>query len=178
MPGILRVDQANVDIINAKTTGGKVYIPGHVIQVLQTLKTDTFTLSGTNVFTDITGISLSITPTSTSSRILINTFIPVAVDNGYNVHLRLMRDSTAICIGDASSNRPRSTWQGFFNTNEDQWPVSIQFLDSPATTSAITYKVQMKSGVQCYVNRTSTDRDTVNFDARTASTIIVMEIAQ
>ena len=150
---------------------------GTLLQVVFFTKTDTYT-QNSNTFTTIPGYSLSITPKFATSKILVTTQTNVAVGNSYNVHLRMMRDSTPINVGDAAGVRPRSSWQGFYNTNEEFDTVSLIFLDSPNTTSPITYSMQIKSGVECRVNRTILDRDTVDFDARVASTITLMEIAQ
>jgi hypothetical protein len=150
---------------------------GTVLQVLSLTKTDAYA-QNSNSFTTIPGYSLSITPKFSNSKILIMTQTNVAVANGYNVHLRMMRDSTPINIGDASGSRPRSSWQGFFNSVEEFDTVSLVFLDSPNTTSTITYTVQIKAGVECRVNYTMADRDVGgNYDARVASTITLMEIA-
>lgn len=148
-----------------------------ILQVLSTTKTNTYSQSS-NVFTAIPGYSVSIQPKFSNSKIMIMTQTNVAVVNGYNVHLRLMRDSTPINIGDAAGSRPRSSWQGFYNTGEELDTVSLMYLDSPGTTSSVTYSVQIKSGVECRVNYTTLDRDSADYDARVASTITVMEIAQ
>jgi hypothetical protein len=158
---------------------------GQVLQVVSTTKTDTFSTTSTS-FTDITGLSVSITPKFATSKILVlfNVYTS-ANQNSASAPVRLLRDSTAIDIGDAASTRPRVS--GVFYTGDVS--VSIQasigvvsntFLDSPATTSATTYKMQMASAsgsVTMYVNRTSADRDATTYDPRTASSITVMEIA-
>ena len=150
-----------------------------VLQVVSTTKTDTFSTTSTS-FTDVTGLSVTITPRFSTSRILIIGNFNVGISGDIALHLRLMRDSTAVFIGDAASNRPRDTnavIPGNMSANTfSNVPV---FLDSPATTSATVYKVQMfvNSGTG-YLNRSGADRDTTGFDARTASSITVMEIAQ
>lgn len=153
--------------------------PGAILQVLSVVKTNTYS-QNINSFTDIPGYFVSITPKFSTSKILVMTQTNVAVANGYNVHVRMMRDSTPINVGDASGTRPQSSWEGFYNTGEELDTVSLVYLDSPGTTSAITYKVQIKSGVECRVNYTMLDRDQggYTYDARVASTITVMEIAQ
>lgn len=152
--------------------------PGSILQVFSQTKTDTYA-QNSNAFATIPGYSVSITPKFTTSKILIMTQTNVAVVNGYNVHLRMMRDSTPINIGDASATRPRSSWQGFYNTGEELDTVSLVYLDSPGTIAPVTYSVQIKAGVECRVNYTTLDRDSGgNYDARVASTITVMEIAQ
>ena len=158
---------------------------GQVLQVVSATKTDTFSTTSTS-FTDITGLSVSITPKFSTSKILVifNTYTS-ANQNSSSAAIRLLRNSTAIDVGDAASTRPQAS--GIFYTGDVS--VSVQasigvvsnnFLDSPATTSATTYKLQMASAnasVTMYINRTSSDRDSTTYDARTASSITVMEIA-
>jgi hypothetical protein len=146
-----------------------------VLQVVSTTKTDTWSqsaLSGT--FYDVTGLSVSITPSATSSLVLV-----VAMVNAPLSSHRLVRGSTAIAVGDAASSRQQATSgdSGGVNT-----PASriLMTLDSPATTSATTYKVQAVSQsdvtATIYVNRTDADSN-FNYVARTASSITVMEIS-
>ena len=151
---------------------------GLVLQVLSTTKTDTFSTTSTS-FIDITGMSLAITPSSTSSKVYIFAEIKHNGIGQERDYFRLLRDSTAICIGDAAGSRPRISAGGIqtqstYTINGE----SIMFLDSPSTTSAVTYKIQMlgiNAGTS-YVNRSELDRDTSGYEARTASTITVMEI--
>jgi len=153
---------------------------GSVLQVVSTTKTDTFSTTSTS-FTDITGLSVSITPTSASSKILVFysfqiTFVG-AVTGSFS---RLMRNSTAIGIGDADGSRSRATLAAYAGDSagiNGSGVHSTNFLDSPATTSATTYKVQMftQSGTS-YINRTVGDAD-VSATPRNAATITVMEIA-
>jgi hypothetical protein len=163
-----------VDNLNARTgttiavpTGTSLYAPGHVIQVRTAIKTDIFTMnSGT--YTDITGLSVTITPTSTSSRILVTAHTNCSKDaNGGDAYVRLVRGSTAIGNGNS----------GFFGqvAGQDYFAVhtrSVVFLDSPATTSTLTYKLQGQGGV-FLVNGRGLDSG-----FQTSSTICVMEIAQ
>ena len=122
-----------------QTTAGKPILnsTGSILQVVQTLKTDSFTTTSTSPV-DITGFSVSITPSSTSSKILIMTHVPFARDGtGSDAFVRLMRDSTVIGNGNS----------GYFGQAAGQYgldPVtgSRVFLDSPATTSSVIYKVQ------------------------------------
>jgi hypothetical protein len=153
--------------------------PGGVLQVVSTTKTDTFSMTG-QTWTDITGFSVSITPTSASSKILIlfNTSISVNT-GGYSGGVRLLRGSTAICLGDAAGSRIQSSnWQ-FANYAPSNFNLSNSFLDSPATTSATTYKMQLISGYAgqtVYINRNYSDTDDAGV-GRYPSTITVMEIA-
>lgn len=154
-------------------------VPG-VVQVKSTTKSDTFTMAG-GTFTDVTGLSISITPTSASNKILIIGFITFMGESGVgNAQNRLMRDSTAIAIGDTAGSRTRATGQAVLQGVASQTSTPFVFLDSPATTSATTYKVQVRSdggaGGDVYVNRNESDTDT-DGRARTISTITVIEVA-
>lgn len=150
-----------------------------VLQVVSTTKTDTFSASTSNTFTDITGLSVSITPSATSSKILVlASVVGSATSNGV-ANIQLIRGSTAICIGDAASTRPRATTSTDSNSLDQVVPASINFLDSPATTSATTYKLAVNTGDNsgtAYINRTLSDGDSI-YQGRYASTITVMEIS-
>jgi hypothetical protein len=151
---------------------------GAVLQVVSTTKTDTFSTSSAS-FTDITGLSVSITPVSASSKIYVIASLCGAVNGAAGTaQYRLMRDSTAIAVGDAAGSRTRSssglTYQADGNRLDSY---TFQTLDSPATTSATTYKVQMiTSSVTAYIGRTYADSDVATW-SRTVSTITVMEVA-
>ena len=153
-------------------------IKGLVRQVVSTTKTDTFTTTSSS-FTDITGLSVNITPTSTSSKIFVSGTIFGSQDVDANrSFLKLVRGSTGIMVGDTASNRPSAT-----STLGAQHPdigsaVSINFLDSPSSNSEQTYKMQVAvtagSG-SAFINRTENDTDQSSIP-RFASTITVMEI--
>jgi len=149
---------------------------GKVLQVVSTTKTDTFSTSSTS-FVDVTGLSVSITPSSASNKILVIASIYAGNNTQYS-HARLVRDSTAICIGDAFSSNSRVSFNNFYTADSSTYKGGTQnFLDSPATTSATTYKVQLMAGsATVYLNYGGT-ADTDFARGRTASTITVMEIA-
>ena len=148
-----------------------------ILQVVSTAKTDAFTTTSTS-FTDVTGLSVSITPSATSSKILVMAYVMAGVSGDIALNARLMRDTTAIFIGDTAGSRPRDTFYTGFNAANLGMPFSPVFLDSPNTTSATTYKVQVfvNSGT-AYINRSASDRDTTAYDGRSASSITVMEIS-
>lgn len=153
---------------------------GSVLQVVSTTKTDSFSGNTQTTWTDITGMSVSITPTSSSNKVLVQVAMTGGSYSGVGiVGWRLMRDSTAIDIGDAAGSRPRAT--GYPAGPSQFWPgfSGTIFLDSPATTSSVTYKLQYwaEGSAVFYVNRSASDRDTSNYDPRTTSTIMVMEVA-
>ena len=155
---------------------------GGVIQVKSVTKTDTFTKpTDTTAFVDITGLSVSITPTRADSKILVMYDLCWGINDGH-ASMRLMRDSTAIKVGDASSNRTQATGH-WHETSGDQYDIvqhSGTFLDSPATTSSTTYKLQVGSpnsaSYEVYINRSGHDSDAA-WEARTCSTVTVMEVS-
>ena len=101
-------------------------------------------------------------------------------DDGYRAGLRLMRDSTAIFVGDANGSRIQLSNHLVEATGtQQQFSYSGQHMDAPATTSAVTYKLQaisLDSGRQININKSYGDgNDALN--GRTASSITVMEIS-
>lgn len=153
---------------------------GGVLQVVQTTKTDTFTTTN-NSFTDVTGLSVSITPTSATSKILVLCDVGFSCQNGSGGVIRIVRGSTAIYVGDAAGSRPLGLGQ--IDGTSSQYAIyrmSGIYLDSPATTSSTTYKIQIFNSTgsnTSAVNRAEQDRNTSTYDTRSASSITVMEIA-
>jgi len=153
---------------------------GKVLQVVSTAKTDAFS-TATAAFTDVTGLSVTITPTASTSKILVLVTLNASARDGQgNSGARIVRDSTDIFIGDTASNRVRVTTDISRNDVYANKNFGLTYLDSPATTSATTYKVQVSglpssSGWTTYVNRSYDDTDSSSF-GRSASSITVMEI--
>lgn len=150
---------------------------GNVLQVVQAVKTDTFSTASTS-FVDVTGLSVSITPTNTTSKILTMFSLPASSTASAGWYCNLVRDGTNIVVGDAAGSRVQTTVSSYITPVSQSFSMSFQYLDAPSTTSAITYKLQLKaqSGFTAYVNRSGTDTDN-NLYQRTASSITVMEIA-
>ena len=167
--------------VTGDITANNINATGCTLQVLQTPKTDTFTTSSTS-FTDITGLSVNITPSSTSSKVLVFMDCKVASATNVSAFVRMVRDSTAIYVGDAASNRQRATMSNSDDpSSQSIFQMSGMFLDSPSTTSQVTYKVQILSEPSgntgnVYVNRSDADTDN-DQEGRYASSITVMEIA-
>ena len=168
---------------------------GSVIQVVSTHKGSTF--SGTSVldnggyFVDVTGLSASITPTSSSSTILILTTLYAGNSNMYQFSYRIKRTigatTTFPILGTTEGGRPISTGHvGSYSTyNIDSTYGTVNaggnHRDSPNTTLAITYQVQLGSYSSVpivYVNRSYAFQASANdFETIPVSTIILMEIA-
>ena len=154
---------------------------GTVLQVVQAQKTDTFSTSSSS-FVDITGLSVSITPTSASNKILVFFVVQIAPSNSgwFGTQAKLLRNSTDIAVGDASGSNPRVTIDASTNVQNSVLilPFTMQWLDSPTTTSSVTYKLQLRNtqSQNTIVNK-STYSGSTEQNSMLASTITVMEIA-
>ena len=177
---------ASADALTLDSSGGvtiptkKLICPGTIIQVQNAIKTNTQSAGGTSDFVDIAGLSVAITPTSSSSKILICCNITAGHSATSNVFgFRLMRDSTAIAVSDADGNRRQWTFGEMTarsNTNNTTEGVAGTFLDSPSTTSATTYKLQLYNKYNTiYINRSGEDSNSENH-GRGVSAITVMEL--
>ena len=178
---------ANSYVIDV-ASGSQLTQPGMILQVVSITKTNPFSTSVSDALQDVTGLSATITPTSATSKVLVSLSISGQSTNNRNGYGVLLRDSTQIGTGGAVGSRPGVTFDlaniGVGNnigTGHWAWPKSVQFLDSPNTTSATTYKVQVfasnyVSTNVIYINRTEVDNDDVR-GVRPISTITLMEIA-
>ena len=160
-------------------TGSAFQAVGAILQVVSTTKTDTFTTTSTT-FTDITGLTATITPSSTSSKIMIFATVSSASTSGtVSTAMRLVRDSTAIAVGATAGSRTSVSSDGMSDNGSSQQTIlATDFLDSPSTTSAVIYKIQLRANTAntIAVNRSVTDSDAATF-ARSVSTITLMEVA-
>ena len=149
---------------------------GSVVQVISTHVTDTFVTSSTS-YVDITGMTVSITPSSTSSKILVQVIGQASnLTDGYITMVQLTRNGTAIGGGVAVSNRPSAFSMSRRPNVDTAETVGGVYLDSPSSTSAVVYKLQMKvQGAYGTFNTTGRDADT-GYTPRTAASIIVQEI--
>ena len=145
-------------------------VTGGILQVVSTTKTDTFTTTS-NTFVDITGLSASITPSSTNSKILA-IFAIGALEVGASVDasVNLVRNSTA--IAHPASGARAATIQSNYEGNLING--GMIFLDSPSSTSAITYKLQTRvsGGNTVFINR-----QVSGSASSSVSTITLMEVA-
>lgn len=161
-------------------------VPRKFGQVVSTTKTDTFSTANTS-YTDITGLSVTITPTNLNSTVLV--IASVVGCTGASLTegpsgLRLMRDTTAIGVGAAAGSRTLTSFASITDSldysrlNHTYYPrqVVAVHLDSPATTAATVYKVQMLVTASTgYINRGATDTDTSAF-IRGVSSITAIEV--
>lgn len=179
--GQLRGLTVNGNVITVPS-GHKLFAPGHVIQVVSTPKTDVFTSTSTT-YTPITGLTASITPSSVNSKVLVTVQLAFGFPNSVNNwgSFRLTGGNAGTYKGATPGSRRDAVFGG--HTDVSLAPAlfsgSIVFLDTPATTSAITYGVECvtrASGV-IMINATQKDENNDVF-TRGASSITVMEIAQ
>jgi len=154
---------------------------GSVLQVLTATKSDTASTSSATT-ADITGMSVSITPRTASSRFYVMASFVVGVPSSHP-SVVLNRDGTDIGIGDTAGSRARLTASTCSGNPAANQPVSmsLMYVDSPPTptTSTLTYKIKWRSndnGNTVYLNRTDVDADNTSY-GRFISTITVMEIA-
>ena len=158
---------------------------GKILQVVHTTKNSvsSYSSSGNGTFDDAPGLSLNITPTSSSSTILIDGILMLSGQDGYHYTARLRRDSTTIGAGDnGSQNSVREGFSHWYlypsNGQYTIFPMPFLHEDSPNTTSQITYKVQIHSygGGTVYINRTHAGQND-GYNGVTISSIRAMEIA-
>ena len=121
---------------------------GAVGQIVSVSKTDRFTTSSTS-YTDITGFTASITPSATSSKILVISNWGWGSENAPYPRFILLRGSTSINIGDSSGSATQVSvangYEGLGEGTLQNEPLMHNYLDSPSSTSSVTYKWQVKS---------------------------------
>ena len=166
-------------VVNAMhNTSGAYSITGvgKILQVVSVTKSDVYTNSShPNAWTDITGMSVAITPSSASNKVLVYAISRVSCNN--HAACAIKRDSTLIAVGDSDgSRRPTSTGEQYDLGNSYRSMDSpIMYLDSPSSTSSLTYKMCFWAGQDFYFNRTRYDHNS-NAVARPTSGITLMEI--
>jgi len=154
---------------------------GSVLQVVQTLKTDTFTTTSTG-FVDLAGMSVTITPHSANNKILVLLTCAIGMTGATAGIARLMRNGSPIFVGDNNAGYTQCSSPSFYggsgdsNNNEQ---LAINYVDSPATLSAVTYKLQVASpqGSALWVNTLGSNIGNQVYSTRSAGSFIAMEIA-
>ena len=151
------------------SSDGKVAFPnntGNILQVVQTVKTDVTSQSSASSWNDISGVSVTITPSSTSNKILIIPDLALGSSDmsGYHLVWRLLRGSTPVGVSTSATNSDLVGTGGMHRAangaNAYFFGCSKMFLDSPSTTSATTYKCQWSaddSAATLYLNRRGND---------------------
>jgi len=169
-------------VLTWATAGG-----GKIGQVVSTTKTDTFNASiASNDDSAVTGLTVNITPSASNSKVLVFYSVMGAshtANRQATIPIRLYRGSSAAPLGDSAGNRGRVTALQSTNAVDDgnvAVTVSGNYLDSPSSTSQVTYSIRIfnisNSSTPYSVNRTDGDGDVNNFRPRGTSTITVMEV--
>ena len=165
---------------------------GSILQVKQSVLTATFSNTNTNsTFVDVTSLTVTITPSLNTSKILVSAAINAGHSGtGNGVGYRIVRTKAGGSdeypfIADASSNRYRYTWgmmTHYSNASNSQDNLCGEYLDDPfggsGSVVAVTYKIQQaNSAGTAYVNRSGEDIDGTSGSGRCMSVITVKEVA-
>ena len=160
-------------------------VGGKIGQIVSTVKTDTTSVNATS-FTDVSGMSIAITPSASTSKVLLMGQIVTMNLDQYS-YFRMVRDiggggysAPTGFVGDASGSRIQTTGGNLYVNPDGHKSMSSGFnlMDTPNTTSACTYKLQMRNSAGSYTtyfNRSASDPDT-NAGFRSVSSLIAMEI--
>jgi hypothetical protein len=161
---------------------GSAMPAGTVLQVQQAYVTGASAAINSTTQADITGLSVTITPRNSSSKFLCIANIVLGIQgSAQHCYINLMRGSSNILVGDSAGTRGTgTTGLSTYADNYATHSVGISYMDSPATASAVTYKLGWytdNTSGGTYLNRSYGDRNSTLYDARLTSQIIVMEIA-
>ena len=139
---------------------------GKILQVVQNIYKTDQSFSTTGSFFD-TGLTATITPTSSSNKILVFAQLTFQPSNAAIIAFKILRGSTSLDVG-VSGGGTQGLVAGTQNGSRGAYP-SMQILDTPSTTSSTTYKVQASSSTNTRIN----GRDT---DYRACSVMTLMEV--
>ena len=156
---------------------------GHILQVVSTTFTTSaaFSISGMT-WTEVTGLTTNITPSSSSSKILVSVTIGGIESSGLNqrMGMALRRNNNNIAVNtDSGGNYTKGSWAGSgSNSNDIKNQAFFTHLDSPATTSTVSYKVMIttEGSYTLYINRSSSNANSSSV-FKTASSLTLYEVA-
>ena len=172
--GIVDTDMIAAGAVTAPKRGA-----GAILQIVNAVysSSSSFTTSG-STFQD-TGLTASITPSSSSNKILVTYQLECGAETSYRHAVRLVRGSTNILLANSAGDRTRATnSNGNPPNNVRMSSFSQTYLDSPGTTSSVTYKLMgwAESGGDFFTNRSEVNSDSASH-ARGVSTMTLMEVA-
>jgi hypothetical protein len=161
---------------------------GKILQVKNAIKTDTASVTN-GTFIDISGLSISITPSSSSNKVLFRGYVALSCEGNSTMAIRIFRDSTEIgkSTADSTAANNSTTTAKCLNVNtttikQAMYQLQFEVLDTPNTTSATTYKVQFAEthlynyqSVVAYVNRPHTGMGSDQHGV--ISSVTAMEVA-
>ena len=155
-------------------------VTGQILQVVHAEKLDTFTTTSSS-FVDITDLDANITPSGISSKVIVISRISFSNTSSNTALAKILRDATDLTIGTPVSSRPGAAAAGTADATSAGFvynDATVFHYDSPASTSELTYKAQIRRGAggTAVVNRSGNDNDNDN-NPRTFSSITLMEVA-
>jgi len=169
-----------IDLSQTFAFTGTVTGASKILQVVSTVTTNQFSTSS-NTLTDCTPMTVNITPSSTSSKVLVLVNMTVGGSADNRTGIALQRGSTDIFQGVDDSNRQGVSSGTQAAEDNSVYNVAFQYLDSPSSTSALTYHIQVSAQTNgsetMYLNRNGTNADN-QFSKNSASSITVMEIGE
>jgi len=179
---LIRLNNQSLTNVTALPSG----VGGGVLNVYSANKTDTQIIP-TTTFADISNLTLTFTPTSSSSKFLaVGTLHLGVIDSGDFAYARVQRiitgGATTNLVGDTDGARVFATTSFDYSgpLGSALTPANWHYIDEPNTATELTYNVQVRTGSgnnQVYVNRTHTDRASTNYDQRVISNLTIYEIA-
>ena len=188
--------EIKVDTISEKTSAGGVTIDGlkikdvssgsvmskPILQVLEATDVTDTSYTGTGP-TALGSLNLSITPTSTSSKILLMATVNLSSDSTRYWTLQFYRDTTELGVSDQGTGSQTNAFiqpmiAEITDVKYQTLPTTMTYVDSPSSTSAITYSVKIEryASSTVWYNRPHTVAD-AGYSVFTRSTIQALEIA-
>ena len=170
-------------IQSADIASGVIPAGGKILQVKQTVLNTAVSISGVTSYADISGFSVSITPSSASNKLLVMVQINASSEGEYIFKLVRTAGGSTSDVGNSTAGNYTSFTGGFQNTARsgyyDLLDKNLNFLDNAQDTNAHTYKVQWSNitSIATYLNRTAYSTTTTNYAYSGASSITVMEVA-
>jgi hypothetical protein len=185
--GQLRGLTVNNNVVSVPS-GHTLYAPGHIVQVAQGVKRDTWSAGGgSTTFYEVSGYSVSLTPKSTTSKILVSGMIHIS-SWYWEIQGRIYRNGAVIddATGNARGIRTRATftqnlYEGTGGVRNSWASVAFEYLDTPGTISPVTYSVALNgygAGAIAVNYNVYADENSADYFANPISTITAMEIAQ
>tara|TARA_R100001509_G_scaffold76900_1_gene43090 strand:+ start:132 stop:737 length:606 start_codon:yes stop_codon:yes gene_type:complete len=175
----------NTRVLTLPDTGNLTLGGGKILQVKSFTKTDSQSTTTTNSFTDIVGFSLSITPSSASSKIFVQTALQIGASDNSFLGFKVLRDSTAIGLNggaEASGNIGVVAFGYGYSASNVSYRgrgVSWQHLDTPGDTNSHTYKLQFASlfnNQAVYINRPHNLDTNYSYTILGSSSFTLMEV--
>jgi hypothetical protein len=162
----------------------KLYAPGHIVQIQSDILTTYWASSTSSTAWEDTPLSVTITPSSTSSKIMITGMINFSGESGDHIDFKVVRNGADILLPTSTlGNRVASHIHYYCGTANDVYqiiPGNIQLLDSPSSTSALTYTLRAATphdaGYAALLNQVATDAD-ATYNGYTVSTLTCWEVA-